>query len=527
MTTELWYYIAAGSIVAATLLCLTASSLPAIMQQSGYSGEGFLEWYYERKNMILGRHSLLALSLFLLTALFNLCFSFLDVKWANLISLAPFAGLCILFRFSDQRALKVPVKRTGRIMRVCAVYWLLLTGVIFGVCVGFTYGAEKITGIAYYFRYVIITTMPFFFPALFALANNVVKIYDVPHNKRFIKRATKLLAESKCVKVGITGSFGKTSVKNMAAAILSEKYKVVATDASFNTPIGIARTVNEKGIECDIFLAEMGARRVGDIKALCKMVQPEYGVITGVCPQHIATFGSIENIKYEKGVLAQYAKKVVLGTSAADISASKALIEGADFGVEELQLGTDGTEFTLKLKEERIQVKTALLGRAAAEDIALAAALGYMLGMSAEEIKSGIEKIKPVPHRLEKSEANGVTILDDSYNCNEEGAKCAVEVLKLFEGNKWIVTPGIVELGILEAEKNDLLGASLVGLDQVVLVGETLVQTVKKGYLNAGGDKEKVRVVPTLKDAQDVLQKELQEGDTVLFLNDLPDIYVT
>ena len=108
MTTELWYCIAAGSIVAATLLCLTASSIPAIMQQSGYSGEGFLEWYYERGNMILGRHMLLALCLFLLTALFNLCFSFLDVRWANLISLAPFAGMCILFRLRRESLFRSP-----------------------------------------------------------------------------------------------------------------------------------------------------------------------------------------------------------------------------------------------------------------------------------------------------------------------------------------------------------------------------------------------------------------------------------
>ncbi len=526
MTTELWYYIAAGSIVAATLLCLTASSMPAIMQQSGYSGEGFLEWYYERGNMILGRHALLALCLFLLTALFNLCFSFLEPHWANFISFAPFAGMCVLFRFSDRRALKVRVNRTGRIMRVCGVYWFLLVAVIFGVCVGLSYGARAITGLANYFRYVIISAMPLFFPALFALANNIVKIYDVPRNKRFEKKAAKALAESKCIKVGITGSFGKTSVKNMANAILSEKYKVIATGASFNTPIGIARTVNENGLDYDVFLAEMGARRVGDIKELCKMVNPEYGVITGICSQHLETFGSLENIVREKSVLASFCKKTVLGKSAAQVECAEKIVEGVDFSIENLQLSTEGTEFSLRFKEETIEVKCGLLGRGAAENIALAAALAYTLGMSGEEIGRGIEKIKPVPHRLEKSEANGVTILDDSYNCNEESARCAVEVLKIFGGNKWIVTPGIVELGILETEKNEALGASLVGLDQVILVGETLVQAVKKGYVAAGGDKEKIRVVPTLKDAQDILGKELSSGDCVLFLNDLPDIYM-
>ena len=525
MTTELWYYVAVGAIVAATLFCLTASSMPAILQQSGYSGEGFLEWYYERGNMLLGRHALLALCLFLLTGLFNLCFSFLDAAWANLISLAPFAGMCVLFHFSDRRALKVPVKRTPRMMRICAVFWLLLTVVIFGVCVGFTYGASEITGLANYYRYVVISAAPFLFPALFAFANAIVKLYDVPRNKRFMKKAAAKLLESKCIKVGITGSFGKTSVKNMAAAILSEKYKVIATSASFNTPMGIARTVSEIGLDGDVFLAEMGARKMGDIKELCKMVQPDYGVITGICSQHLETFGSLENIQKEKGTLALYAKKMVLGKSAADIGATEKLVEGEDFFIEDLVLQKDGTQFTLKLKEESLKVKTPLLGRAAAQDIALAAALAFTLGMSLEEIERGIAKIQPVPHRLEKSEANGVTILDDSYNCNEEGAKCAVEVLNLFESNKWVVTPGIVELGILETEKNYALGASLVGLDQVVLVGETLVQIVKKGYLGAGGDKDKIRVVPTLQDAQALLAKELKEGDTVLFLNDLPDIY--
>lgn len=525
MTTELWYYIAVGSIFAATLLCLTASSMPAIMQQSGYSGEGFLEWYYERKNMILGRHALLALCLFLLTGLFNLCFSFLEPHWANLISFVPFAGMCVLFYFSDRRALKVPVKRTGRIMRVCGVYWFLLVVSIFGVCVGLSYGADAITGLANYFRYVIVAGTPFFFPALFALANNIVKVYDVPRNKRFRKKAAAALAESKCIKVGITGSYGKTSVKNMANTILSEKFKVVATGASFNTPIGIARTVSENGLDCEVFLAEMGARRLGDIKELCEMVKPEYGVITGICSQHLETFGSIENIYAEKGVLASYSKQVVLGKSASKINSENKLVEGEDFAIEDIELATDGTSFTIRIGEEKLAVKTELLGRGAAENIALAAALSSMLGMSAEEIQRGIAKIKPVPHRLEKSEANGVTILDDSYNCNEESARCAVEVLKLFGGNRWVVTPGIVELGILENEKNEALGASLVGLERVVLVGETLVQAVKKGYLNADGDKEKIQTVPTLAAAQELLKKELQTGDTVLFLNDLPDIY--
>ncbi|MDE6274867.1 MAG: hypothetical protein K2L87_07480, partial [Clostridiales bacterium] len=199
-----------------------------------------------------------------------------------------------------------------------------------------------------YFRYVIGAGAPFFFPALFALANNIVKIYDVPRNRRFMNKAAKALVESKCIKIGITGSFGKTSVKNMANTILSEKFKVIAPEASFNTPIGIARTVSEKGLDCDVFLAEMGARRLGDIKDLCKMVNPEYGVITGICSQHLETFGTVENIVTEKGVLAAYCKQVALGKSASKIKSDNKLVEGEDFSIEDLELSKDGTSFTLR-----------------------------------------------------------------------------------------------------------------------------------------------------------------------------------
>ena len=198
---------------------------------------------------------------------------------------------------------------------------------------------------------------------------------------------------------------------------------------------------------------------------------------------------------------------------------------GRDFDAEDVQLSLDGTRFTLRLPDGRVPVEIPVLGRHAAEDAALAAALCHTLGMTAEEIAAGIRRVAPVPHRLERKDANGLIILDDGYNCNPEGAKNAVEVLRLAKGRKAVVTPGIVELGQLEEKVNMELGASLVGLDLVLLVGETLVLDVRNGYLEAGGDAEKLRIVPTLEAAQTALAEELAAGDCVLFLNDLPDCY--
>ena len=130
-----------------------------------------------------------------------------------------------------------------------------------------------------------------------------------------------------------------------------------------------------------------------------------------------------------------------------------------------------------------------------------------------------------VPHRLQPIYSGCVTILGDSYNANVNGAAAAVETLKLFSGRHFVVTPGLVELGILEQKENEKLGGRLAGLDRVILVGDTLVKSVKKGYDEAGGKGEALTIVPTLDDAQALLAQEVSPGDTVLFLNDLPDIY--
>ena len=516
-----------GGLLAGYAFFMCSVRLVAILRQQGYSGGAFLKWYYRSRNIERKKASILALALALLTALFCVCFSFLGYAAANLTSVAPFALICVLYCYSEQKhALKVPLKNTMRAVRLCIGYAVLLCA----LCIGLGFALAAIadaadTGWVYLMRFVPFCLVPLLCPPLLAFANLCMKAYEVPHADRFIRRARAALAASPCIKTGITGSFGKTSVKHFAAVILSEKYRVIATPASYNTPIGIARAVNEGGLDCDIFLAEMGARRTGDISELCDMVCPSAGVVTGVTCQHLATFGSPEAIRAEKGELAARVARCVLGRSAADMGGPDALVMGRDFDAEDVALSLEGTSFTLRLPAGSLPVSVPLLGRHAAEDVALAAALASSLGLSLSEIAAGIAKIRPVEHRLQRRDADGVIILDDAYNSNPEGAQNAVEVLRLAPGKKVVVTPGIVELGQLEEEVNARLGASLAGLDRVILVGETLVLDVRNGYLAAGGDEKKLSVVPTLEAAQQLLAGELVSGDCVLFLNDLPDCY--
>ncbi len=528
LTYEIYLIIAAHAIAIACLLLPTALPLLGILQQEGYSGRSTVRWFYKKGNILRRRYSLLSIALILVTALLALCFSFAGVELSLLVATAGYVGICVLFAYSFRFALKVPFKFTNRGKRLYGGLFLLVAAVLFGAGVGLYFAADAIGGrIAHaLLRGVPFSLMPFAMPALLAAANFALKSYEVPHSRKFLKRAKKMLAESPCIKVGITGSFGKTSVKHFASAILSQKYRVIATPASFNTPLGIARCVSKGGLDCDIFLAEMGARQTGDIAELCDMVCPEYAVVTGICAQHLETFGSIAAIAREKGVLARYAKHSVIGATASGLARENSLLEGRDFAAENIVCTPQGTDFDLRLKEHTARVHVGLLGRHAAEDIALAAALCFSLGMTGEEIAAALPAITPVPHRLELWEKNGLHILDDSYNSNVLGAHDAVETLKLFEGKKYVVTPGLVELGELEEKENASLGATFVGLDGVILVGETLILAVRKGYLDAGGDDTLLTVVPTLKKAQEILAEKLSEGDAVLFLNDLPDKYL-
>ena len=528
MSWEQAIFLSCGALVCAVCYTLCSPTLFGILQQEEYHSRALYKWYFRRGNLLFRRYSLLAVILFLLVALFNLTFSFAGVRLTNLISVLPFVGGCMLFRFSDTRALKVPVVYTNRMKRLIGCYAVLLAALSFGVETGLFFAAEAIGhSLAGVFRFVPVTLLPLLFPILLATANFFMKGFELPRNHRFIVKATKKLAGSDCIKVGITGSYAKTSVKHMASAVLSRKFSVVATPASFNTPIGIARAIDEGGLDCEVYLAEMGARKEGDIAELCDMVRPDYAIVTGVCCQHLESFGSLEAIVREKSVLARRAPKgCVLGKSCVGMR-EDAVKEGVDFAAEDVICTAEDTRFTLRLKEERIPVKTSLLGAHAAQDIALAAALAHMLGMTAQEIAEGIDLIEPIPHRLQKlTGGNGVHILDDSYNSNVEGAKDAVATLRLFGGKKYVVTPGLVELGQLEEKENGALGALFVGLDGIILVGQTLVLSVREGYLKAGGDDGKLRVVSTLKKAQELIAEELSAGDCVLFLNDLPDKYL-
>ncbi|MBQ8427975.1 MAG: UDP-N-acetylmuramoyl-tripeptide--D-alanyl-D-alanine ligase, partial [Clostridia bacterium] len=505
----------------------------------------FFKWLGRKDNSLFGRLSVWAVLLFLAAGIVSLCFAFISLEAALCLSAVPFFGFSLFYCFVDRKyALKVPLQVTGRVKCLAAVYFFLIACVTYAVIalsafVGGLVAAQNPTSLYLFVQYLPVAVMPMLLPALAAFANVITSPFENARNRRYVKKATAKIGEKQALKVAVVGSYGKTSVKQILTTLLSQKYQVCATPASYNTPMGVAKTVMGESFDgAEVFVVEMGARKAGDIGELCQMVQPDYALFTGVCAQHIATFGSIEEVKAEKSrIFESGAKKIFCAPSlqeevrgnyeqlSEDKKSAVCFLTGNE--ISDLRLAFDRTQFTLKVGGEEIAVDVPLLGKHSAENIALCAALAVEMGVSKEQLEKGLAALQPVEHRLQLTKENGVYILDDAYNANERGAEEAIDALCRFGGRKILVTPGLVETGVLEKALGEKLGAKIAEakLDLTILVGETQIACVKNGYLNAGGDLKNLMTISSLERAKEALSQTLQAGDAVLFLNDLPDVY--
>ncbi|MBQ3572687.1 MAG: UDP-N-acetylmuramoyl-tripeptide--D-alanyl-D-alanine ligase, partial [Clostridia bacterium] len=389
-------------------------------------------------------------------------------------------------------------------------------------------------------RFSPICLMPMLVPVFVLLAYYITKPFEIVRQEKYIEKCTKKLKEHKgLIKIGITGSYGKTSVKRILCTILEEKYNVLATPSSYNTPMGICKSVKRLKPEHQVFIAEMGARHVGDIRKLAKIVEPDYAIINGIVGQHLESFGSLSAIKQTKYELVEsmpsgcvaYTVDSENTISLFDdcklktIKAGITLDENPSVFAKEIAMNENGSTFILSVHGKEIKCHSALLGKHNISNICLAVAIAYEMGLSIFEISAGISRLTAVEHRLNvKKNANGITVIDDSYNCNTKGFDAALEVLSFFEGRKIVITPGMVELGSTEDMENFLLGKKLANAcDVAVLVGRSSAYIIRNGLLECGFDPENIIQASTLDGAMKKLQQVLKAGDVILFENDLPD----
>ncbi len=344
------------------------------------------------------------------------------------------------------------------------------------------------------------------------------------------------------IKIGITGSWGKTSVKFILGTMLEEKYHTLVTPSSFNTPMGVTRVIRsalEPGHR--VFIAEMGARHVGDIREMCRLVHPSIGLLTSVGPQHLDTFRTIDRVRKTKYELIEALPADGFACFADDgdiVRQMHAVTNGEkyltgldpsadDIWAEEISVTPQGSRFLLCDGKSRLRCETVLLGELNIRNILLCAAVCRRLGLSDEQIVRGIQKLKPVEHRLQLiHHEGGLTVIDDAFNSNIRGAQQAFQILKRFPGRRITVTPGMVELGTKEEEMNRKLGEMLADCcDTAVLVGPKRSIPIAEGLKEKGFPENQIYVTASLEEAAEWLKREAKPGDTVLFENDLPDHY--
>lgn len=356
-------------------------------------------------------------------------------------------------------------------------------------------------------------------------------------------KAYKKISSFNTISVGVTGSYGKTSSKNILNDILNKKYIVYASPGNFNTPLGLMKTINNYLDKFDeIFIPEISACKVGEIKKSCDFIKPKYGIITNIGLAHLDTFKTEENIQKTKFELIESLPSDGLGVLNLDDPKQKSYKiknncrikwvgidnQDGDCYAFNIKYTNKGTTFDCKFKDDGkvVNFETKLFGKPNIYNILAGLMIAKDLGLTYEEMKNGVYSIKAIEHRLELKKYKNVTIIDDAYNSNPVGSKMALDVLNLMPGMKIVVTPGMIELKEKQYDLNKKFGEYISDCaDYVILVGKKQTVPIYDGLIESKYNKEKIFIINDVKDAFPLIDK-LKDNDTyVLLENDLPDLF--
>ena len=535
-----------------------------MLQLSSYQFQGYFRSLKKDARKLCLHAVLLAMFLFTVVSSIRTSLeSFEEITGAPIFAVLILAVLGLLIWEYRIKPVKKKFVVTARVMRLFATYVVLIVlFVVAGVLISKGIGRFDVGSARYNESGAEVFVIDLFLaeflytaalPLITALANLINKPIEKRISRWYVDDAIRILKEQPRLRIiGITGSFGKTSVKYYLTTLLSESFSVLMTPESYNTPMGIVRTIREHLKPThEIFVCEMGARHLHDIKEITDIVHPDDGILTSIGYQHLETFHSLENIvstKYE--LLDAVDEKKKADTAAGEGKHLKfvngdneiiranmkykdaityGLSEGCDYRATDISVTGAGTTFTVTTKAgETGEFSTRLVGRHNVENIVGAIAAAHSFGVPMNKLKMAVRRLQSVPHRLELTKHGNVSILDDAYNSNPNGAKVALETLSLFENSvKILVTPGMVELGEKEDEYNKEFGKQAAAVcDYIILVGDKQTGAIKEGVLEAGFDSERLFVKNTLNEAT-ALMYELDAGreKVILLENDLPDNY--
>lgn len=533
--------------VIAALLALSAFAFFAwrrlraylhIFQQEEYDGPRFLRWMIKTRSF----DTRATLNAALISAAFYGLrhFATLQPRFLTLLAGMAFAlmFLAAALREPDPRkAAKKKLVMTNRAKKIFAL--------AFALCLLATYPLSALpTTLIWILAIQLI-------PLMLPWANGLLSPFEKALQKKIMAQARARLAEVNPEVIGVTGSFGKTSVKHILGHILRVNASTLYTPGSVNTLMGISRVIRENLQEgCRFFIVEMGAYGRGSIARLCGLTPPKAGIITAIGEAHAERFKTLDNVARAKFELAEAVlanapegQRIVIHESVLEQDYARAFVErerphfiicgaspAADIKIEKFEQTATGLNIELSDKAKKLQLFAPLFGEHHVGNIVLAFATACALGMPAERAIAALRTTPQIQHRLEvKPQPNGTITIDDAYNSNPRGFKAALKILSQLgvsnKGRRILVTPGLVELGDRHDDAHRELGREAAKYADIILtVSPDRIPTFVEGA--QAQDPQKLIVpAPSFAAARQWLDQNLRRNDVVLLENDLPDLY--
>lgn len=441
--------------------------------------------------------------------LIGLVGSWWNVWWAFLVPAAQVGpiGLSVRGRTS-------PLAWTPRLTRVAVLSSILVTAVF-------------VLGVALDSPFFVVLGV-FLLPPIVDLALLALGPIERIMGNRWVGQAGARLAASGAKVVAITGSYGKTTTKQYAAHLLGGTFRVVASPASFNNRMGLARAINEHLVSgTEVFVAEMGTYGSGEIEELTRWIPPDVAAMVAIGPVHLERFRTEQRIVDAKAEILERAR---VGVISVDHPLLARLAEDRSRSMEVITVSGEGAASRVSVGDGVVKVDGEEVGGAPVDvfPVNLAAAIGIGLALDVDpaDLMTRIGGLPRPEHRQTVSTSErGFTVIDDTFNSNPAGSRAALDLLeRVGEGGRTVVvTPGMVELGPSQHEANSTFAAeSAMRADDLVIVGRANRRALIEG--SARGEAS-VTVVTSREEAVDWVREHLGPGDAVLYENDLPDHY--
>ncbi|MDH5722001.1 MAG: UDP-N-acetylmuramoyl-tripeptide--D-alanyl-D-alanine ligase [Alphaproteobacteria bacterium] len=390
-------------------------------------------------------------------------------------------------------------------------------------------------------------------PLILISGNKFLQPHEKAVQQKFAAEAKEKLEQMRPNIIGITGSYGKTSVKHILGHILGSTAPTLMTPGSVNTLMGITRIIREHlQPNHKYFIVEMGAYGPGSIKALCELTPPDTGIITSIGHAHYERFKTLDTVAHAKFELAESVLSrggmVIIGEKTLRFKHTQQMrhkdarnfivcggpdtdghLTKDDLAITLVDQNSKGLVIGVMWQGKEHALRAPIYGHHHAENIAMAFATAMSLGIEADDIKAALTRLPQIAHRLElKKQDDGSALLDDAYNSNPTGFRSALDLLKkLKEDYKRtiLVTPGIVELGPAHDDTHEKLGAYAADCcDIAIIIQPDRIPTFIEGFQKTNPAKP-LKTFNSFLEAQSWLTKNRKKGDLILLENDLPDIY--